>query len=277
MEKKYAAAWVDDHIPKDFDEGAALVFNSAGKLVGDDREEFFAVIDYEQPARTYYRARPKAEYVAATGTGQVSDHDIAQFSGWKDGVRKAWADLKITYRQSSVSTNITGDRIPTPGSTSTWNAATTGGYPGYMYQWYRDGAPVGNGSSYTAAAGSSDFDLRVEVTDQTWSTVAAVFMVNPGGVEAAITGPALVYASGGGGNWTATGRGGTGAYTFEWYVDDVYAGSGPSLTTYPGENAHTVRVDMRDSAGAFDSHSFFVRGIGSGDGTCEPVPPALTC
>jgi hypothetical protein len=146
-----------------------------------------------------------------------------------------------------------------------------------MYQWYRDGTPVGNGSSYTATVGSTDFDLRVEVTDQTWSTVAAVFMVVPGGVEAAISGPSLVYSSAGGGTWTATGRGGTGAYTFTWYIDDVAVGTGPSLTTYPGEDAHTVRVDMTDSAGAFDSHSFRVTGVGRGDGTCEPVFPAVTC
>jgi hypothetical protein len=277
VEKKYAGATLDDNIPRDFDEAVVRVYNSAGELKADERERFQAQIDYEQPARSYWRARPKAEYVAATGTSQVTDHDVAEFSGWNNGARKAWANLKITYRQSSVSTKIAGDPIPAPGSTSTWNAPTTGGYPGYMYQWYRDGTPVGNGSSYTGTAGSTDFNLRVEVTDQTWSTVAAVFMVNPGGVEAAISGPALVYSSAGGGTWTATGRGGTGAYTFHWYIDDVAVGSGPSLTTYPGENARTIRVDMTDSAGAFDSHSFRVTGIGSGDGTCEPMFPAVTC
>ena len=193
------------------------------------------------------------------------------------GFRRAWARVKITYRQSSVSTKLTGEHIPAPGSTHTWNAPTTGGSPGYMYQWYRNGTAVGNGSSYTANVGSSAFDLRVEVTDQTWSTVAAVLMVHVGGVEASVTGPALVYASEGGGTWGATGRGGSGAYTFDWYLDGTYLGSGPSWNGYPGENARTLRVDMTDSGGEFDSHSFLVRGVGSGDGTCNPVPPALTC
>lgn len=273
---KYAGANLFDYGTKDFDEGVAIVYNSKGEVVADEREEFRFVYNPEPVAR-HWQARPKAEYVAATGTNQVNDYDIAEFSGWEDGVNRAWANVKINYRQSSVSTKLTGEQIPTPGSTHIWNAPTSGGSPGYMYQWYRNGAPVGNGSSYTASAGSSPFDLRVEVTDQTWSTVAAVLMVNVGGVEASVAGPTLVYSSSDGGTWNATGRGGTGAYTFDWYLDGTHVASGPSFSGYPGENSHSIRVDMRDSAGAFDSHSFLVRGIGSGDGTCEPVFPAVAC
>jgi hypothetical protein len=275
-ETKYAGAQLYDYGLNDFDQGAAIVYSSTGEMVGDERVRFH-YIPTPLTDGTHWRAAPTAEYTAATGTKQVSDYDIAEFSAWRNGVRRAWGNIKITYRQSSVSTKLTGERIPTPGSTYTWDAPTTGGSPGYMYQWYRNGAPVGNGSSYTASAGSSAFDLRVEVTDQTWSTVAAVLMVNVGGVEASVSGPSLVYSSSGGGSWSATGRGGTGAYTFEWYLDGVYVGSGPAWGGYPGENSHTLRVDMGDSAGATDSQSFFVTGIGSGTGSCEPVPPALAC
>jgi len=277
-EIKYAGAYVRDYLPQDFDEGRVVVYNSKPEIVADHRDKMLLTYFPELPiTESFYDATPKVSYRAATGTAQFSDYDIAEFSGWSNGTKRATGSIKITYRQSSMSSKLTGERIPLPNSTQTWNVPTTGGSPPYTYQWYRNGNPVGTGSSYTASAGASDFSLRVEVTDQTWSMLASVLLVDVGGVEASITGPTLLYASQGEGTWTASGRGGTGSYTFAWYLDGEFVGDGPVFAGYPGANGHTLRVDLTDSAGAFTSQSLFVVGIGSGGGTCEPQPPALTC
>jgi hypothetical protein len=176
-----------------------------------------------------------------------------------------------------MSAQLTGEKVPLPNTTHTWSAPVRGGYPGFTYAWYRDGTFVGSGPSYTATVGTSDSNLRVEVTDQTWSTVAAVLSLDVGGIEATIDGPTMVYASQGAQTWTATARGGTGTYTFDWYLDDVYAGSGTTWSSFPGENWHRLEVRAQDSAGAFDAHAYNVHGFGGNDPTCQPVPPQLTC
>lgn len=266
-EKKFLAARIYDYGEADFKYASVKVRNSRGETVAHKTTQFFGII-----------AEPGDEYIAATGEKTVDDYDRGMFEAWSwDYTKSAYGETKITYQESSLTTNLTGSRIPQPNTEHTWHAPTSGGYPAYMYQWYRDENPVGNGSSYTASSGTTNFDLRVEVTDQTWSTRAAVLAARVGGVEVSISGPALVYYSEGGGEWTATGNGGTGAYTFEWYVDEEWVGSGPVWSGYPGEYGHALQVQMRDSAGAFESHSVFVEGIGSGTGSCDPVPPELVC
>lgn len=266
-EKKYAAAKLFDLGEVDFYYASVKVKNSKGETVANDATLFFGTI-----------AEPSDEYIAATGRKTFDDYDVGIFRAWSQDSRKsAYGETKLTYQESSLATKLTGTMIPSPSTTHTWDAPTSGGTPGYMYQWYRDGNPVGNGSSYTGDAGTTDFDLRVEVTDQTWSTKAAVLAVDVGGVAASIDGPTLVYASQGGGNWTANGLGGTGSYTFDWYLDEQWVGTGQAWSGYTGEGGHNLQVQIRDAAGAFDSHSIFVTGIGSGDGTCDPVPPAVTC
>lgn len=266
-EKKYAAAKLTDLGEVDFAWVSTKVRNSSGQKVAEHVDPFFGRF-----------AEPSAEYKAATGTSQFNDYDKVTFFAYSaTGDKNATGETKITYQQSSLKTQLNGTSNPAPQSTHTWYAPTSGGYPGYMYQWYRDGNPVGNGSTYTGDVGTTDFDLRVEVTDQTWSTRAAVLMVDVGGVLTTINGPSHVYASQNGGTWTASGNGGTGSYTFNWYLEDQWVGSGNSWSGYPGQGSHTLQVRMTDSSGAFASQSIFVEGFGSGDGTCDPVPPQLTC
>lgn len=267
VDKKRAGARLTDLGTVDFAWLLTTVKNSNGQKVADRIDAFLGPF-----------AESSVEYVAATGTKQFSDYDDAKFFAYSAaGDKHANGTTRISYEQSSLATRLTGNTIPSPNTTHTWNAPTSGGTPGYMYQWYRDGNPVGNGSSYTGDAGTINFDLRVEVTDQTWSTRAAVLMADVGGVLATIDGPTTVYASQGGGTWTASGTGGTGSYTFDWYLDDQWAGSGSSWSGYPGEGPHTLQVRLSDSSGKFTSESAFVNGVGSGDGTCDPVPPQLTC
>jgi hypothetical protein len=270
-EEKYASATIWDYNVEDMWFAQVEVQNSKEKTQGHELTLFVG-----SPGLKY--AEPKARYTAATGTRTFSDYDVGIFRAWNQAQTK-WADgrTKLTYQQATLSTSLVGEEIPQPNTSHTWTAPVSGGYPGFSYQWYRDGSPVGTGSSYTASAGGAPFNLRVEVTDQTWSMVAAVLAVEVGGIRTAISGPTNVWASQGGGTWTASAQGGTGPYSYTWYLDGALFGYGPSITTYTGENMHKLDVHATDSAGRFHSDRLEVYGIGSGTGGCEPVPPAVAC
>lgn len=155
------------------------------------------------------------------------------------------------------------------GTTSS-TAEVTGGTSPYTYHWYRDGAYVGTGASYTASAGTRDFILRAEATDATMATRAAIFPVRVDGIVATISGPYVVYLSEGGGTWTASAQGGTPPYSYGWYLDGDFVDTGSSYAGYPGEGTHVLRVDATDAAGKAHSDHFSVKGIGA-DGGCDPT------
>jgi hypothetical protein len=218
------------------------VTNSAGKRVAHQ------VFPFLVTAAAGY-AEPRAEYTAATGKKTFDDYDIATFSALNTtNGKSANGKTRLTYRPTSLSTRLAGEPVPLPNTTHTWTAPVTGGYPAFLYHWYRDGVHVGTGSSYSANVGTADFDLRVEVTDQTWSTVAAVLAVDVGGVEASITGPSIVN-EGDGANWVASGRGGTGSYTYSWYLDEYLVESGPVFAGFLDAGSHVLRVQVQDTAG----------------------------
>jgi hypothetical protein len=50
---------------------------------------------------------------------------------------------------------ISGPPSIDPNDGGTWSAYIPGGYPPYSYQWYFDGSPAGNGSSYSTTWGPS--------------------------------------------------------------------------------------------------------------------------
>lgn len=251
-ETKFAAARIWDHNGSDMNVATVVVRNSAGKKVSQESVPFLI-------AAGAGFAEPRAEYTAATGKRTFADHDTATFEAFNitTGAR-ANGKTKLTYQQTNLSTRLAGESVPLSNTTHTWTAPVSGGYPAFAYNWYRDGTHVGSNSSYSATVGTQDFDLRVEVTDQTWSTVAAVLVVDVGGVEAGITGPGIINEADGG-RWTASARGGTGTYTYNWYLNDYWVHSGPVFEGSPGAGSHVLRVDVHDSAGENDSHVKSVR------------------
>lgn len=252
-EKKRAAGQIMDLGTADLQWASLEITNSNGKVVGHNVAPFLA-------ASGFTVARVQDDYVAATGARTFSDYDIATFRAWHlTNGKNATGKTRLVYRKSDLSAQVAGEMVPQPNGTHTWTAPVSGGYPGFTYQWYRDGNSVGTGASYTGPVYTADFDLRVEVTDQTWSTVAAVMAVDVGGILASIAGPDYVER-GDGSQWTATARGGSGAYTFEWYLDDVWVGDGPVWDGYPGDGLHRLRVDVRDATGVYDSHVLHVSG-----------------
>jgi hypothetical protein len=251
-ESKYAAARIWDHNGSDMAYASVEVKNSAGKRVANETVPFLVTTSAGY-------AEPQASYVAATGKKTFSDYDEATFKAFNIATGKsADGKTKLNYQPTSLSTRLTGERVPQPNTTHTWTAPVSGGYPSFMYNWYRAGTHVGTGSSYTGSVGTGDFDLRVEVTDQTWSTVAAVLAVNVGGVEAIITGPGVVK-EGDGTQWIASARGGTGSYTYEWYLDDYWAASGPVYDGFLNTGSHILRLHAQDTAGETGTKSSSIR------------------
>jgi hypothetical protein len=275
-EVKYAGAMIIDYGTRDFDYASVEIKNSKGKRQAHEVIGFIG--DLGSPGVAFVQA----EYKAATGTQTFSDYDVGIFRAYNlDRTKNASGQTKITYQQSSLQTHLTGPVIPAASTTQTWVAPTSGGVPAYQYHWYRNGSPVGSGSTYTASTGSVPFNLQVDVTDQTWSTRSAVLRVDVNGVRVTLGGPSVVYASEGGGTWTASGEGGSQPYSYAWYMGDVsggdvYLGSGPTYAGYPGEGTRELRVMLTDAVGKTHIQTISVTGFGNG-GSCNPIPPQITC
>lgn len=83
---------------------------------------------------------------------------------------------------SDVSVFISGPTFVTNGQQGEWTAEVSGGFPPYSYQWFRSNTDptwwqqAGTGSSYSETVTES-FDLKVEVTDQSQTTVSDVHSV----------------------------------------------------------------------------------------------------
>ncbi len=78
---------------------------------------------------------------------------------------------------SDVSVFIDGPTFVTNGHQGEWTAEVSGGFPPYSYKWFRSNTDptwwqqVGTGSSYSETVTES-FDLKVEVTDESNTTVS---------------------------------------------------------------------------------------------------------
>jgi hypothetical protein len=221
-------------------------------------------------------------YPAATGRGTLNDHDFMSIRVIDTCCldrSAAYAELKLDYGgDANFRFSIAGSEIPLANSSHTWTVSSpSGGHP-HSYTWSRGSTPVGSGSSYTGNAGGSDFAFRVDGTDAYGRTAASVMHVDVDGVRTTLSGPTLVYASQNGGTWTAMATGGYPPYSYEWFIDDVSMGIGSNTWDgYTGEHNHTLRVRLRDALGAVHDARLDVQGLGRGDGSCDPVPPQLTC
>jgi hypothetical protein len=220
-------------------------------------------------------AAPRLNYEAATAGGIDYGHFAVGRQDYTRFPDDPKATLRIEYTNSNLMTSIQGTTVPQSTTTQMWTAGVSGGASPYTYAWYRDGTLVSTGSTYTGAVGTTNFGLKVHVTDHAQSTRVAELRTQVDGVLTSVSGPTLVYSSQGGGTWTASGEGGYPPYTFDWYVDGVHRGNGSSWSGYPGEGEKELWVDMRDTRGATTRANTYVQGIGNE--TCEPVPPAVAC
>jgi hypothetical protein len=275
-EEKTAGARIFDNGAPDFTYAEVVMQNSERELLV--RRLFRFVSDGGR-----YGAVPRTTYKAATGSyggfNLNNKFDYGIFAVTNNAVQASAQDpfgqVQITYTASAMLASVGGPTIPLSNSTHTWMANASGGIAPYTYNWYRNGTWVGNGSTYTGATGTQDFNLLAEVTDAAMVVRKGVMPVDVDGVLVSISGPTMVYSSQNGGTWTASGQGGQLPYEFDWFIDGVHVSTGNSLSTYTGEGWHQLGVRIRDASGT--SHEAFINVVGIGNETCEPVPPAVAC
>lgn len=290
-EEKFIGANVIDYNPDfatNYREVKITVRNSGDAVKGTNTALFKF---YNGPGR---RAQPLVFFPAATGysgsvtNGQLlpaSAKDKGKFEAFKQsGALASAARLHVEYIGSVLTASISGPDLPLSNQDATWYASAAGGTPPYVFQWYRNGSAVWTGSSYTANVGTSEFGLRLIVTDQTSSSRWTDLWVDVDGVRASVSGPTLIYYSEGNATWTVSVRGGYEPYSIDWYFDNMngqitWQGSGTSLTTYPSvQGSYLVFATVVDSHGtSTTSTGILFTAIGDGQGGCVPEPPAITC
>lgn len=241
---------------------------------------------------SYSRAEPMVSFPAATGTTEtlVEGQNVSSEGtdrGFFSAVRMnlnvgAQTTLYVTYKGSNVRAQITGPDVPAPNAQGTWYPSVSGGSSPYTYDWYRNGSYVHTGSSYTASAGSSEFGLRLVVTDNASASRWTDYWVNVGGIKTSISGPTTVYYSEGDGTWTANTEGGVTPYTVTWYYDSggtqTYIGTGASIQWYPAyAGQYTLIANVVDSNSRATTSSIIIHAIGDGQGGCVPTPPQIIC
>ena len=220
------------------------------------------------------------DYAAATGRNQVGDYDILSMDVYRANF-VSYLELELTTAQDNgLSARFSGSDIPLANSSQTWYVASHSGGRPHQFEWYRDGQWVASGGKYTGPAGTNDFELRVNTRDALGRTATNAMWVDVDGVRlSSFQGPSEVWASAGGGTWTVSAHGGSGPYTFNWYVDDRWVGSGESWTGYrPGQEGwFTLRVDVANANGATYSESKQILQMGTGTGGCDPPPGQDAC
>lgn len=245
-EVKWIAGYVYDYGTYDFDYAVAMVLNNDRVFMGSARSRFRRELNRQA-------AFPRMFYEAAPGfprNPQSPQPDRGYFVATNRlvGVHPGdpYGEIYITYRTSPLVASVDGPTIPPAHQTHTWRAGVTGGVEPFTYGWYRDGVWQGSGSSYTGDTGAEPFVLRVDVTDQTMSTRSAIFGVDVGGLEASIGGPSAAYGSYSG-VWYASAIGGSGSYTFDWYVDGSWVRRGSVWDGYMAQGFRQLVLRATDS------------------------------
>ncbi|HYW05657.1 MAG TPA: hypothetical protein VE913_01805 [Longimicrobium sp.] len=264
-------------------ERVRLTIMDANRFTISDDEQPFVILNADSK-----RADVHVDYPAVRAHGTIGEKDLFQIkvvdyccSTFLPQLR-ASIDLAISYESDAQFARVTvaGDAIPRSGDSRTWGAESPSAGRPHQYRWYRDGVSVGSGVTYAGTAGSSDFDLRVDMTDSYGRTATNTLRVDVDGVRIeSLTGPSEVWASAGGGTWTASARGGSAPHEYAWYVNDRWVGDGASWSGYNvgHEGTFTLRVDVRNAEGATHGASREIMQIGTGSGGCDPPPGQDAC
>ncbi|HEX2092729.1 MAG TPA: hypothetical protein VHG28_10020 [Longimicrobiaceae bacterium] len=166
--------WITDNGTRNFTFAELVVRNSDNVQVKWTANSFYESVDQKWETNLF------VNYPAATGAAGVSgfDRSIFRMTQWVSGQSGTLpsAEIKISYR-SDMTASISGNATPQPYETGTWTASISGGVGPYEYSWYRDGAYVGSGESYTASVGNSRFPLEVHVTDSQGGRTVSSFYV----------------------------------------------------------------------------------------------------
>lgn len=234
------------------------IYNAAGTVVGEDVQPFFAdnIDEKEVEVTTNYDAVTAHRTFTEKDLMQVRIQDycctLPQLSGE--------VELAINYKKDgpNASVSVTGNGVPLRNTSATYGALSLSAGRPHKYRWYLNGALVDSARTYTAAVGSSDFQLRVDMVDAYGRTASGHLTVDVDGIAVQLDGPQRVFAWDPA-TWTAWVRGGYTPHDVRWYKNGQYVGSGTSYSTdNPGTFDFNLRADVTDGHGTFASQSIFV-------------------
>ncbi|CAA9299885.1 MAG: hypothetical protein AVDCRST_MAG89-388, partial [uncultured Gemmatimonadetes bacterium] len=163
------------------------IINSVGTVVREDIQPFIAPLGsinskeveltVQYPAVSGHRSFNEKDAMQVT----ITDHCCA-FPQLRGEV-----ELRINYVKDQAAARLTimGDEIPYQNSWVTFGALSPSGGRPHNFNWYRDGAWVGSGGTYSASAGGSDFNLRVDMSDRYGRTASRNMYVDVDGVRVA--------------------------------------------------------------------------------------------
>jgi hypothetical protein len=198
------------------------------------------------------------EYDAATALRSFNDTDRLRLviRDWCCAAPtfRAEVELEVNYFPDGLPrVAVEGTEIPLRSTTQTWEAVSINGGRPHQYQWYRNATWVASGASYTAATGTTDFVLRVDMTDAYGRTASGSMNVDVDGIRATIRGPTQLVSEAG--FWTASATGGYPPYSFTWYKDGIQVGQGSSYSALlPAGSVVSLAVKAQDSRGV--AHSY---------------------
>jgi KaiC/GvpD/RAD55 family RecA-like ATPase/PKD repeat protein len=160
--------------------------------------------------------------------------------------------LSVTISPSQASMDV--------GQAQLFTSNVTGGTSPYSYQWYLDYVPVSGATNETWAFSPTtpgSYTVYVHVTDSSHQQMNAqsnnaTVTVN-GALSVTIAPSSVTLDVGQSQTFTSTVSGGTGPYSYQWYLDgSAVSGATSSTWTYApsSSGSHTVYVKVTDSVSA---------------------------
>ncbi|MCL5794530.1 MAG: PKD domain-containing protein, partial [Candidatus Thermoplasmatota archaeon] len=201
---------------------------------------------------------------ASEGSGSTLDYSFSSSGSYtievivtdSDGHTASYSITETVYSDPSVS--ISSSQNPTDvGNSVTFTASPSGGSGSYTYQWYEGGSAISGATSstYTTSFSSSGtYDFYVIIHDSVGnsaqsSTLDETVNADPSVSISSSQNPTDVGNSV---TFTATGSGGTGSYSYQWYLNGSVV-SGATSSTYTTSFSYAgspqIYVILKDSLG----------------------------
>ncbi|HET8769446.1 MAG TPA: hypothetical protein VFM71_00550 [Gemmatimonadaceae bacterium] len=212
------------------------------------------------PGATYLQLRDSAHFDINSAWGPAA--------GW----------LILNGAASTSRGSMYGPSTLLAGQYNNWRAVTEWDTTAYRYRWIVDGTEV-PASNYAqirrrfSTVGAHTLKVLAERADLTVDTIVKTAYAK---IEVQFSGPGVVEPDVNH-TWSVTPLGGTGPYSYRWYLGGQYFTTGTSVrTSFPPNESHYFEVNVTDALGNHGSTAFTFYTTASGGGNVElryPIPP----